>query len=163
MTPVELGSQTTRDVPARLALAEVLLHQVSSNDEVEPSLPTKDTRHILIGKYTPENPAEKRVIADFSRRNASFEHSSNKQQFPLFESHISPAFSKTNPEYFKRKICSQYPVAGIVRRNPPGEPPEHPLARLDLLLEQTSVWRLLIIPRPVSSGPLTGIGKDCRP
>jgi hypothetical protein len=32
---VELGSRTTRDVPARLALGEVLIHQVSSNDEVE--------------------------------------------------------------------------------------------------------------------------------
>jgi hypothetical protein len=72
---------------------------------LNPSLPTKNTRHILIGKYTPEKPAEKRVIADFLRRNASFEHSSNKQQFPLFESHISPAFLKTNPEYFKRKYA----------------------------------------------------------
>jgi hypothetical protein len=80
-----------------------------SNDEVEPSLPTKSTRHILIGKYSPEKPAEKRVIADLFRRNASFEHSSNKQQFLLFESHISPAFLKTNPEYFKRKIGSPVP------------------------------------------------------
>ena len=32
---VELGSQTTWDVLARLALVEVLIHQVSSNDEVE--------------------------------------------------------------------------------------------------------------------------------
>jgi hypothetical protein len=35
MTPVELGSQTTRDVPARRALAEVLIHQVSSNEQDE--------------------------------------------------------------------------------------------------------------------------------
>jgi len=72
-----------------------------------------------IGKYSPEKPAEKRVIADFFRRNASFEHSSNKQQFLLFESHISPAFSKTNPEYFKRKTGSQYPC----RRNRIGGTP----------------------------------------
>jgi len=90
-----------------------------ANDEVEPSLPTKNTRHILIGKYSPEKPAEKRVIANFYRRNASFEYSSNKQQFLLFESHISPAFSKTNPEYFKRKIGSQYPC----RRNRIGGTP----------------------------------------
>ena len=30
-----MGSETTSDVPARVALAEVLIHQVSSNDEVE--------------------------------------------------------------------------------------------------------------------------------
>jgi hypothetical protein len=35
MAPMELGSETTWDVPARLALAEVLIHQASSNDEVE--------------------------------------------------------------------------------------------------------------------------------
>jgi hypothetical protein len=45
---------------------------------LNPSLPTKNTRHILIGKYSPEKPAEKRVIADLLTRNASFEHSSNK-------------------------------------------------------------------------------------
>jgi hypothetical protein len=60
-------------------------------------------------RNSPEKPAEKRVIADLFRRNASFEHSSNKQQFLLFESHISPAFLKTNPEYFKRKIGSPVP------------------------------------------------------
>jgi hypothetical protein len=32
---MELGSETTPDVPARFALVEVLIHQVSSNDEVE--------------------------------------------------------------------------------------------------------------------------------
>jgi hypothetical protein len=82
---------------------------------LNPSLPTKNTRHILIGKYAPEKPAERTRNCRFLKRNANFEHSSNKQQFPLFESHISPAFSKTNPEYFKRKMGSRYPVAGIVR------------------------------------------------
>src|SRR5580658_1691500 len=32
---MELGSETTPDVPARFALGELLIHQVSSNDEVE--------------------------------------------------------------------------------------------------------------------------------
>jgi hypothetical protein len=31
---------------------------------LNPALPTKNTRHNLIGKYSPENTREKRVIAD---------------------------------------------------------------------------------------------------
>ena len=87
----------------------MVAHSEGANAQDLASLPTKNTQHILIGRYSPEKPAEKRVIADFVRRNASFEHSSNKPQFSLFESYISPAFSKTNPEYFKRKIGSQHP------------------------------------------------------
>jgi hypothetical protein len=47
--------------------------------------------------------------------------------------------------------------AGFVRRNPPGERREHLLARLDLLLEQTSRVAPPSHPTQVASGPLTGI------
>jgi hypothetical protein len=76
--------------------------------------PTYSNREILTRKT-----CRKRVIADFLRRNANFEHSSNKPQFPLFESHIAPAFSRTNPEYFKR-FCGRSPNQSTTPRLDPG-------------------------------------------
>jgi len=99
----------------RLSSAQPRVAQPVITDEKHP---TYSNREIHTRKTRRETRNRR-----FFRRNASFEHSSNKPQFPLFQSHISPALSKTNSEYFKRKICSQYPVAGIVRRNPPASRP----------------------------------------
>jgi hypothetical protein len=60
----------------------------------------------------------------FWGRNASFEHSSNKQQLPFFKSHISPALSKTSPEYFAQKIAAislygSSPLSGSSASNNP--------------------------------------------
>jgi hypothetical protein len=57
------------------------------------ALPTKNTRHNLIGRYSPENPREKRVIADFGGGNANFYHFPNKPQFSVFESRVRRDFS----------------------------------------------------------------------
>jgi len=49
-----------------------------------------------MGKYSPEDPRENAYSPTFWVRNHNFDHFANEPQFPVFESRISPEFSKSN-------------------------------------------------------------------